>query len=158
MANTPELARGELMRFFAEAAWYPTALLPNQGLQVARDQLTRYVLATPPGHHCQPASTRAGECDPRCNPAGLRAGRGVARRFGAWQKPAVLSAGAIRAPTLVISTRDDGFGTFASAQYAASRIAGAKFIGYDHGGHIWVGHDDEVRAEIVKLLANRGKP
>lgn len=30
--NTPELAHGELMRFFAEAAWYPTALLPSQGV------------------------------------------------------------------------------------------------------------------------------
>jgi hypothetical protein len=26
-----EIARGEFMRFFAEAAWYPTALLPSQG-------------------------------------------------------------------------------------------------------------------------------
>ena len=33
MADTPELARGELMRFFAEAAWYPTALLPSQGVR-----------------------------------------------------------------------------------------------------------------------------
>ena len=32
MAESPELARGELMRFFAEAAWYPTALLPSQGV------------------------------------------------------------------------------------------------------------------------------
>ena len=35
MANqrgTDELAQGELMRFFAEAAWYPTALLPSQGV------------------------------------------------------------------------------------------------------------------------------
>ncbi len=31
--GTPELARGELMRFLAEAAWYPTALLPSQGAQ-----------------------------------------------------------------------------------------------------------------------------
>jgi len=30
--RTPELAHGELMRFFAEAAWYPTALLPSQGV------------------------------------------------------------------------------------------------------------------------------
>jgi hypothetical protein len=30
--GTPELAHGELMRFFAEAAWYPTALLPSQGV------------------------------------------------------------------------------------------------------------------------------
>ncbi len=33
MTDTPELARGELMRFFAEAAWYPTALLPSQGVR-----------------------------------------------------------------------------------------------------------------------------
>jgi len=31
--GTPEAAQGELMRFFAEAAWYPTALLPSQGVQ-----------------------------------------------------------------------------------------------------------------------------
>lgn len=30
---TGEVAEGELMRFFAEAAWYPTALLPSQGVQ-----------------------------------------------------------------------------------------------------------------------------
>jgi hypothetical protein len=28
-----ELARGEFMRYFAEAAWVPTALLPSQGVQ-----------------------------------------------------------------------------------------------------------------------------
>jgi hypothetical protein len=33
MRNTPELNQGELMRFFAEAAWYPTALLPSQGVR-----------------------------------------------------------------------------------------------------------------------------
>jgi len=35
MRGTPEVAAGELMRFFAEAAWYPTALLPSQGVQWA---------------------------------------------------------------------------------------------------------------------------
>lgn len=30
--GTPEIARGELMRFLAEAAWYPTVLLPGQGV------------------------------------------------------------------------------------------------------------------------------
>jgi hypothetical protein len=42
-----DLARGELMRWFAEAAWYPTALLPSQGVrwspvdeQTARATLT----------------------------------------------------------------------------------------------------------------------
>lgn len=31
--GTPEAAEGELMRFLAEAAWYPTALLPSQGVR-----------------------------------------------------------------------------------------------------------------------------
>ncbi len=33
MRNTPELNQGELLRFLAEAAWYPTALLPSQGVR-----------------------------------------------------------------------------------------------------------------------------
>lgn len=33
MRDTPEMARGEFMRFFAESAWYPTALLPSQGVE-----------------------------------------------------------------------------------------------------------------------------
>ncbi|MBL8519511.1 MAG: hypothetical protein JNK75_02470 [Betaproteobacteria bacterium] len=31
--GTPELASGELMRFLAETPWYPTALLPGQGVR-----------------------------------------------------------------------------------------------------------------------------
>ncbi len=33
MRGTPEVAQGELMRFLAETAWYPTALLPSQGVR-----------------------------------------------------------------------------------------------------------------------------
>jgi hypothetical protein len=32
LRGTRELAQGELMRFLAEAVWYPTALLPSQGV------------------------------------------------------------------------------------------------------------------------------
>lgn len=32
LRGTGEVAQGELMRFLAEAAWYPTALLPSQGV------------------------------------------------------------------------------------------------------------------------------
>jgi hypothetical protein len=31
--GTPEAAQGELMRFLAEAVWYPTRLLPSQGVR-----------------------------------------------------------------------------------------------------------------------------
>ena len=58
----------------------------------------------------------------------------------------------IVAPTLVISVRDDLFGTFASAQYTAAQIPSAKFLGYDSGGHLWVGHHEELIVEIDAFL------
>jgi hypothetical protein len=33
VGGTPEANQGELLRFFAEAPWYPTALLPSQGVR-----------------------------------------------------------------------------------------------------------------------------
>ena len=33
MSGGGEMARGEFMRFFAETPWYPTALLPSQGVE-----------------------------------------------------------------------------------------------------------------------------
>ena len=33
MHGTPQMAQGELMRYLAEAVWYPTALLPSQGIR-----------------------------------------------------------------------------------------------------------------------------
>ena len=130
------------------------------GLHVARDQVIRYVLATPP----EQVAAASPQERARVN-AILDAILPVSARAAGLRDDSVLGRGlpsypleSIRAPTLIISTRDDGFGTYASAQYTAGRIAGAKFIGYDRGGHVWVGHDDEVRAEIVKLLASQGQP
>jgi hypothetical protein len=45
-----------------------------------------------------------------------------------------------------------------SAQYTADQIAGAKILSFDQGGHTWVGHDDEVRAQIVKLIVPPDRP
>lgn len=58
----------------------------------------------------------------------------------------------VTAPTLIISARDDRYGTFASAEYTASQIAGARFLGFETGGHTWVGHDDEVMDTIADLV------
>ena len=57
-------------------------------------------------------------------------------------------------PTLIISARDDLFKTLPAAEFAASRIPGAKLIVYDTGGHLLVGHDAEVR-EAVHTFLNR---
>ena len=129
-------------------------------LHVVRDQVIKVVLATPPEllataspqerarvnamlDNILPVSARA---------EGLRSDSSVGKRLASSPLESV------HVPTLIVSARDDGYGTYASAQYTASRIAGAKFIGFDEGGHTWVGHDDEVMAEITKLLATPVRP
>ncbi len=129
-------------------------------LHVARDQVIKVVLATPPElltaaspqerrrvnemlDNILPVSGRA---------EGLRSDTAASKHL----VPAALES--IHLPTLVISARDDRYGTFASAQYTAGLIAEAKFIGFDKGGHTWVGHNDEVMAEIVKLLFSPTRP
>src|SRR5262249_52324025 len=59
---------------------------------------------------------------------------------------------AITAPTLAISTTDDGYKTFAGAPYTAEQIPGARFIGYPTGGHMLVGRSAAVSEEIVTFL------
>ncbi len=47
LRGTPGLARAELMRWLAEAVWYPTALLPGQGVQWdAVDDRSAYATVT----------------------------------------------------------------------------------------------------------------
>jgi pimeloyl-ACP methyl ester carboxylesterase len=58
----------------------------------------------------------------------------------------------IRTPTLIVSARDDGYGTYDGARYSAEHIPGARFVGFVSGGHLLVGHQEEVTAEIEKFL------
>ncbi len=129
-------------------------------LQVARDPLIRHVLATPPelvAAASEAERARVNALADRILPVSPRAvGLLDDTRLGKRLGPSALDA--IRAPTLVISARDDGFGTYASARYTANHIAGAKFFGFERGGHLLVGHDDEARAAIVELLATSTRP
>jgi 2-hydroxy-6-oxonona-2,4-dienedioate hydrolase len=58
----------------------------------------------------------------------------------------------ITAPTLVVSMEDDLYGTFRSARHTAAHIPGARFVGYASGGHAWVGHHQEIFAQLVAFL------
>jgi pimeloyl-ACP methyl ester carboxylesterase len=124
------------------------------GLHVARDPIFRHVLATPP-ELIRAASAqeqaRVNAMAERVLPVSLRAlGLLDDTRLGKGLRPVALET--IRVPTLAISARDDGYGTYAGAEYTASRIPGAKFIGYDSGGHLLVERDEAVRAAIVEWL------
>ncbi len=129
-------------------------------LQLARDPLFRHVLATPPEQiHAASAAERArvNALAERVLPVSARAlGLRDDTRLGKRLGPAALQT--VRAPTLVVSARDDGFGTYAAAQYTASHIPGATFLGFDDGGHLLVGHDEAVQAEVLKLLTAPARP
>jgi pimeloyl-ACP methyl ester carboxylesterase len=123
-------------------------------LRVARDQVFRHVLATPPELiHAASAQeqARVNALAERVLPVSQRAlGLRDDTRLGKGLRPAALET--IRVPTLAISARDDGFGTHAVAEYTASRIQGARFIGYDDGGHLLVGRNEAARDAIVGWL------
>jgi 2-hydroxy-6-oxonona-2,4-dienedioate hydrolase len=58
----------------------------------------------------------------------------------------------INVPTLTISFADDLYGTYDGARYTAEQIRGARFIGYPTGGHMGVGHQQDVFNEITRFL------
>ncbi len=58
----------------------------------------------------------------------------------------------ISAPTLAISAEDDGYDTYNAARYTVSQIPGARFVGFPSGGHLLVGHTDEVLNAITGFL------
>jgi pimeloyl-ACP methyl ester carboxylesterase len=148
------LTENVLMRLIGSDFVFWTAL------NIVRDQIIKRVLATPPelllkastqermrvnamAENILPISARV---------QGLRSDSALGKSLTRYPLES------IRAPTLIISARDDGYGTYASAQYTASQIKDAKFIGFEDGGHVTVGHDEEIRAEIVKLLHSLALP
>jgi 2-hydroxy-6-oxonona-2,4-dienedioate hydrolase len=60
----------------------------------------------------------------------------------------------IVAPALIISARDDLFNALPAAQFAASKISGAKLIVYEKGGHLLVGHKRDVRVAVRMFLSS----
>ncbi len=127
---------------------------------MAKDQVIKYVLATPPEQVSAASANERARIDAILaqilpvskRTAGLKSDSVLGNSLG----PSELNK--VAAPTLIISVRDDGFGTYAGAEYTASQIKDAKFLGFEHGGHVWVGHDDAVMAEITKLVKQDVKP
>ena len=56
-------------------------------------------------------------------------------------------------PVLVISAEDDRFGTAATARKIAEIAPHAELTILPDGGHIWLGHDDEVAERIQTFLS-----
>jgi 2-hydroxy-6-oxonona-2,4-dienedioate hydrolase len=129
-------------------------------LKLAPSLVVRTVLATPPEVLAAASAqerARAREVMQRLLPLGERS-QGLLNDWAIGASIARYPLERIDAPALVISLKDDLYGTFESARYTALHIPGARFVGYPIGGHAWIGHHDEILAELVGFLGGPARP
>jgi 2-hydroxy-6-oxonona-2,4-dienedioate hydrolase len=124
------------------------------GATLAPDQVIRSILAT------DPALVAATSADERRRvndilwnilPISARS-RGLLNDARFTGTPQSIPLERISAPTLAISLEDDLFATVGSARLIAAKVAGARLVIYPTGGHVWVGRDAELFAEVDAFL------
>ncbi len=123
-------------------------------IRLARPVVTRAILATPPEVVKSASAGEQARVDEMLRhilPVSRR-GRGLLNDAAVTSSLTRYPLERITVPTLVISVADDLFGTFDGARYTAEEIRGARFIGYTTGGHVFVGHQEEIVAEIAACL------
>jgi 2-hydroxy-6-oxonona-2,4-dienedioate hydrolase len=59
----------------------------------------------------------------------------------------------INEPTLAITLEDDRFETLAAPRHIVNSVSGAQFVSYPDGGHVWVGRDKQLFADVSAVLA-----
>ena len=128
------------------------------GLKVRREAMIKTLLAT------EPALVRNASDDERRRvdrileeilPVSLRT-RGMLNDAKLAGHPAAVDFTKITVPTLVISVEDDRFGTAATARDIAAAVPGSRLLIYPSGGHVWVGHDQDVWSEVAHFLQEPG--
>lgn len=124
------------------------------GITLARDQMIGSVLATDPALVAAASSDerrRAHDILWNILPLAERS-NGLLNDTRFTSTPQSIAVDQIKAPTLVISLEDDRYGTIAPARHIAAAVPGARLLTYASGGHIWVGHDAELFAEVDAFL------
>jgi pimeloyl-ACP methyl ester carboxylesterase len=58
----------------------------------------------------------------------------------------------VATPTLAISAEDDLYSTYANAEFITHHIPHSDFMGYQTGGHMLVGHNDEITSRALAFL------
>lgn len=79
--------------------------------------------------------------------------RGLANEGAAIDPAHPIDPGPVRAPVLVVHARDDRLTPVSTAQFTARGIPGAETRIFETGGHLLLGHHDEVRQRIAAFLA-----
>jgi pimeloyl-ACP methyl ester carboxylesterase len=124
------------------------------GLVTAEDAMIGALLAT------DPALVRAADFEEQARvkailrdiqPVSLRA-EGLLNDGALAGNPKPMELDRIVAPTFVASLEDDRFETAAAARHIASSVPGAELVIYPSGGHVWVGHNDDLFTRIDAFL------
>ena len=127
--------------------------------KMARDTVFKTILATPPDdfrNAPEEEQARALEIMRHVLPISER-------EKGIWNDAAVSAAiprydlEKFRVPTLVISAKDDPYGTYWKGRYTAEHTPGARFVGYATGGHLLLGHSKETYVELSRFLRRTEK-
>ena len=122
--------------------------------RMAPGQMTRALLATDPARLDQVSAQERRRAEITLDqlfPIGSK--RDGLRNDGIWSgTPSNTDFSQITRPSLVLSCEDDLFGTAETARVLADRIPGAKVTIYPDGGHLWLGHDDEVGDAISTFI------
>jgi 2-hydroxy-6-oxonona-2,4-dienedioate hydrolase len=123
-------------------------------MKASPDTMTRLLLAT------DPALVAAAEPDEQARvrsiltnilPVSQRAD-GLIIDMATAGNPPAMALERIACPVLTLSLKDDMFGTSDPAEYIAAGVPNGRAIIYPTGGHVWVGHDEEIWREIRTFL------
>lgn len=153
--NAPPLKTPAGTRFLFDTALRSDFLM-WAATRLARRTMFRAILATPPeaiDHASADERTRAMRMLDMILPVSPRR-QGLLNDAEVTSNLPRYELERIAAPTLAISVADDLFGTFDGARYSARHIPHARFVGYPSGGHVWVGHHQDVVAETAAFLAS----
>lgn len=75
------------------------------------------------------------------------------RNDGHWAgTPSPTAYERIDVPTLILSCEDDLFGTAETARLLDARIPETRIRIFPDGGHIWLGHDQDMAREIARFV------
>jgi pimeloyl-ACP methyl ester carboxylesterase len=144
---------GTMQRFAVERL-VRSDLLYWAALHISPDRLVGSLLATDPALLAQASPSersRAYRILDELMPIGARS-RGMLNDARLAGNPARIDFARIAAPTLIISVEDDRFDTARTARDIAAAMPGARLVVYPSGGHIWIGHDEEIASEISRFV------
>lgn len=78
---------------------------------------------------------------------------GLLNEGAAINPAAAIDPAKIAVPTLIVHARDDRITPFSTAAFTAERISGAGFLPLETGGHLLLGHHEEIRQRIAQFLS-----